>query len=78
MKIIDTIAENGLFELSEVEYKGNFNINYYSKDDLILLQKFFGVRRSKFDMKLLEKRSELKEVLTDYNYDKKNPNSRNG
>ena len=65
---IDTIDINGLTHLRDVEYKGNFNINYHSKEDLKLLQLFFGVRRSKFDMNLLSKRPELLKVLEEYNY----------
>lgn len=68
--IVDTIEINGLIDIREVEYKGNFNINYKNKDQLIMLQKFFGVRRSKFDMDLLEKRPEIVEVLEGFNYAK--------
>lgn len=72
--MIDTIAENGLFNLKDVEYTGNFTIKYYSKEDLELLQKFFGVRRHKFDMRLLDKRPNLKEELSNYNYEKNSNN----
>lgn len=68
--IIDSIHDNGLFDISEIEYKGNFNINYNSKEELILLQEFFGVRRSKFDMKLLESRPDLLNELKNYKYKK--------
>jgi len=74
---IDTIEQNGLYRLSDIEYKGNFNINYRSKEELKLLQQFFGVRATKFDMKLLESRPALEQKLREFNYDKKNPDSRN-
>lgn len=73
--IIDTIEETGVHNIKDVEYTGNFTVKYYSKEDLVLLQKFFGVRRMKFDMKLLDKRPELKQELEDYNYEK-SPNNR--
>lgn len=66
---IDTIEQYGLFPISETEYKGNFTIKYYSKEELNLLQSFFGVRRFKFDMKLLEKREELKDILEWFAYE---------
>lgn len=72
--MIDTIADNGLFDLSEIEYTGNFTVKYYSKEDLVLLQKFFGVRRHKFDMRLLDKRPELKLELESYSYEKNSDN----
>lgn len=68
--MIDSISDNGLFDISEIEYKGNFNINYNSKEELILLQEFFGVRRSKFDMKLLKSRPDLLNELKNYKYKK--------
>ena len=61
--MVDTIAENGIKHISEVPYKGTFSISFYSKSDLELMQKFFGVRSNKFDMKLLEKRPLLLEKL---------------
>ncbi len=74
MNPVDTIELNGLIDIRDVEYKGNFTINYKSKEQLEMLQAFFGVRRSKFDMALLEKRPELLEQLKGYNY-AKNTNS---
>jgi len=69
------MAKNDLFgnddsieikELSEMEYIGNFSIKYYSRSQLDILQNFFGVRRSKFDMSLLEKRPDLlKKLIAD-------------
>lgn len=66
--IRDTIKENGLTDITEIEYKGNFNINYKSKEQLEMLQRFFGVRRSKFDMQLLEKRPRLLKELQGFSY----------
>ena len=57
-----------IIDIKDVEYKGNFNINYKNKEQLTMLQLFFGVRRSKFDMTLLEKRPEILKVLQDFNY----------
>lgn len=70
MKIVDTLEDNGVYELMDIEYTGNFTIKYYSKQQLELLQTFFGVRRSKFDMKLLEKRPEIVEELESFKYEK--------
>lgn len=70
MKAIDTIEKNGLFRVSEIEYKGNFTINYKNKDQLLMLQSFFGVRRSKFDMALIQKRPEILEILEGFTYEK--------
>jgi hypothetical protein len=70
MKPYDVIKEYGVTQLKDVDYVGNFTIKYRSKEDLELLQAFFGVRRSKFDMKLLEKRPELLREIRNYNYDK--------
>ena len=67
---IDIVEEYGIVNLADVEYKGNFTINYKNKDQLIMLQKFFGVRCSKFDMKLLEKRPSLMNELEKFEYDK--------
>jgi len=63
-----------LVRLADVPYKGNFNINYHSKRDLEMLQRFFGVRREKFDMALLEIRVELLQEIESYNYDKNSTN----
>tara|TARA_R100001244_G_scaffold59641_1_gene50100 strand:+ start:1465 stop:1686 length:222 start_codon:yes stop_codon:yes gene_type:complete len=68
--IVDTIELKGLISIKDVEYKGNFTINYKNKDQLKMLQLFFGVRRSKFDMELLEKRPELLKELKEFNYAK--------
>ncbi len=68
--IVDTIKTKGVIDIRDVEYKGNFTINYKSKSDLEILQMFFGVRRSKFDMALLEKRPELLCQLKGFKYDK--------
>jgi len=51
--------------MKDYEYTGNFTIKFYSKDELQMLQRFFDVRRSKFDMKLLEKRPELLKKLSE-------------
>ena len=69
----DTI-EDSLCYLRDVPYKGNFTINYHTKEQLILLQRFFGVRRTKFDMALLDNRESLLTTLTDFNYDKNSDN----
>ena len=66
--IIDTVKSSGLVDIQSVEYKGNFTINYKNKEELKILQKFFGVRRSKFDMTLIEKRPEILEQLKGFNY----------
>jgi len=66
--IIDTIENNGIQRTTDIEYKGNFTINFKSKEQLEMLQKFFGVRRSKFDMALLEKRPELLAELKGFNH----------
>jgi hypothetical protein len=70
MSAIDTIEKNGLVRIADIEYKGNFVINYKNKEQLLMLQKFFGVRRSKFDMALIEKRPEILKVLEGFNYEK--------
>jgi hypothetical protein len=53
----------GIHKTSDEVYSGKFTISFFSKEELILLQQFFGVRRQKFDMRLLEKRPELLEKL---------------
>ena len=68
MKPIDTIEETGLFDLSSIPYDGNFTIKYHSREQLQLLQEFFGVRRFKFDMNLLEKRPEIAEELEGFKW----------
>ena len=67
---IDVPEEYGLINLSDVEYTGNFTIKYYSKEQLEMMQAFFGVRRSKFDMKLLEKRPSMLAELQGFKYEK--------
>ncbi len=67
---MDTLAESGSVRLSEIEYSGNFTVKYKSKAQLELLQSFFGVRRAKFDMALLDKRPELLETLEGFRYAK--------
>lgn len=74
MNPLDSLEINGVFDISEIEYKGNFTINYKSKEQLKLLQSFFGVRRAKFDMELIEKRPEILEILEGFSY-VKNANS---
>jgi hypothetical protein len=69
---IDTIAKTGLKKIKDLDFSGNFTIKFYSREDLELLQAFFGVRASKFDMRLLDKRPELKKALEDFCYE--NPN----
>lgn len=71
---IDTVEEYGLQSLGNLDYSGNFTIKYYTKEQLEILQLFFGVRRNKFDMKLLEKRPEIIEALKGYNYEKGSDN----
>ena len=44
------VVEETMCRLKDVPYKGNFNINYHSKEQLELLQRFFGVRRTKIVM----------------------------
>jgi len=68
------VVEETMCRLKDVPYKGNFNINYHSKEQLELLQRFFGVRRTKFDMALLEKRPALQYNLEE-EYNDKRPNS---
>lgn len=67
-EINDVVKDYGLTKLRDIEYTGNFTIKYDSREQLDLLQSFFGVRRSKFDMKLLEKRKELLEELKGFVY----------
>ena len=69
-EVVDVVKDYGLTKLKDVEYTGNFTIKYLSRDQLVLLQSFFGVRRTKFDMKLLEKRKELLEELKGFEYGK--------
>ena len=70
LEVIDVVKDYGLTKLRDIEYTGNFTIKYFSREQLLLLQSFFGVRRSKFDMKLLEKRKELLEELKGFKYGK--------
>ena len=66
--VIDSIEINGLQSITEIEYKGNFTVNYRSKEQLTLLREFFGVRGSKFDMRLLEKRQSLASAMGGFKY----------
>ena len=59
----DVPKDHGVFDIQDTDYKGKFTITFYSKDELTILQNFFGVRRNKFDMKLLLKRPNLLERL---------------
>lgn len=70
MNVIDTVEDSGLVDISTIEYKGNFNVKFKSKEQLEMLQKFFGVRRSQFNMDLLETRPEITKVLKEFNYAK--------
>lgn len=72
MKPIDTLEKTGVKMIQDVEFTGNFTIKFYSKEQLELLQSFFGVRSNKFDMKLLVKREELVKALESFSYE--NPN----
>ena len=56
---METLPDLPLQHSSEMEYAGNFVVKYRNKKELELLQSFFGVRRSKFDMALLDKRPAL-------------------
>jgi hypothetical protein len=57
-----------LVKISELPYEGNFTIKFNSKEQLEMLQSFFGVRRTKFDMALLDDRKNLKSVILTFSF----------